>query len=66
MTELTARTIATVSIWFAFTIVLTFGVLDFKWGDGFLLFFIVLTICLAAVCATAIVWGCRLPRSWLS
>ena len=60
----TAKTICTVSIWIATTIILTFGIFKSNWNGGLamlLMLVVVGFICGAAALSTAAIWGWRLP-----
>jgi ABC-type maltose transport system permease subunit len=59
MLDNTTRLISTITIWTAFTIVITFGIcrMNFHGLTGLIAFlFIIAMLCLAAVKATALVW----------
>lgn len=64
MNDSTARSVATVGIWLASAIVLTFGVFHTTWNGGIallMMFILVLVICGAAAASTAFVWGWKPP-----
>lgn len=66
VTEMTARAIATVSIWLGVTIILTFGLFKVYYGTDTLTFiahvFLVITICSAAAFATVKIWDYERPN----
>lgn len=63
MTELTARTLITISLWFGVTIILTFGLFKMRFQGAEALFLITLLVLLAAVVTTAIVWLNKPPEN---
>ena len=62
LSENSARTMSTIALWLSVAVILTFGVFSNHWsgGEGLsVLLIIVVVICLAAVTATAMIFGWR-------